>query len=1074
MGAVYAAEDRLNNATVALKIVNVGADGLGFNSRSDFREAEHALANEFQVLAGLRHPHIISVLDYGFHQPDHGSVQPFFTMELVPDADTITAHSTTADTATRFKHLFQTLQALSYLHERGILHRDLKPGNVLVNVQGAKVLDFGLALQVKRPTNTDDAAIGGTLGYIAPELLSGNAASVQSDLYAFGLLAVEVLSGKFPFNLQAAPIQLINQIMFDNIDFVALDIPLAIAQVLGKLTAKKPGERYPSARAALHALAAAADQDPPRESAAIRDSILQSARFIGRETEFATLTNSFDDMLTGKGTAWLIGGESGVGKTRLMNELRTYALVQGAMVLRGEATQSGDATYQLWREPVRRLLLTVEVSDFEAGVLANYIPDVSRILQREVPPVRPLEDADAEHRRTSATIVQLFERVGVPMLLLLEDLHWARVETLGSLMGAVHTLPLMIVANYRHDEAPQIAEQLNTMQHMTLRRLDENETAALTISMVGDAANNPGLLALIQEETEGNVFFLVETVRALAEEAGSVAQIGRESLPARVFAGGIQQIVQRRLDRVPAADRPLLRVAAVVGREVSVEVLEKVIALFPQYKPEIDLQHWLLVANHAAVLEAREQGWRFAHDRLREHLLDSLQSQDEVYQHAALALEALYPDLPDDDARVGLLAELWQQAGEHERELNYRTRRGIAMRDIGINRAAYDELNRALELLNALNRTPTFQLLQYAANAAGPLGFHTVQQTRAEEALALANNDAERAGAYSLLTLAHTHADNAEQAAEAAAKSVDYAERAGDLVSRLNAYEARLNWHFRSMRYHKALADGEIALALARELNDDFRINVALSSLSKMHYHLNNLDEALRLALQTLDYFELIGAWAEIVDVYNNLGIVYGRQKQYDKSLAYYRMAVERYRQLGNEYQTGIVYLNMGVSTKNTGDYQRSLEYYARAEDIFRRHNTNFGIAIIQLNRALALLLLERYEDAIRENLKAVELGMKLEAYGIVAHAAVGMARIAAAVGEYETASRLVNALLHSDIEEAHARNEAAEFRDEALAPHLDAALLAHQTPPAEPLTVDDVVTVVQAGIPGYAVDTGG
>src|SRR5262245_28546686 len=134
MGIVFLATDRLTGQPVALKRVTTPTDDLLFNSRDSSLDVRLALAREFQLLAGLHHPNIITVLDYGF---DAGH-QPYFTMEYLVNARTIVQAASGAALEVKLGLIVQTLQALAYLHRRGVLHRDLKPHNVLVQSDKAK------------------------------------------------------------------------------------------------------------------------------------------------------------------------------------------------------------------------------------------------------------------------------------------------------------------------------------------------------------------------------------------------------------------------------------------------------------------------------------------------------------------------------------------------------------------------------------------------------------------------------------------------------------------------------------------------------------------------------------------------------------------------------------------------------------------------------------------------------------------------------------------------------------------------------------------------------------------------
>ncbi len=148
-GTVYRAYDRLTRQVVALKQMNAK---LGFaNSRVNSGLAL-VLAMEFRTLAGLRHPNIVSVLDYGFDERGF----PYYTMELFEGAQALTDYAYRRDTAEKVRLVVEMLEALVYLHRRGIVHRDLKPDNVLVTHDGVvKVMDFGLALQLDSPGLAD-------------------------------------------------------------------------------------------------------------------------------------------------------------------------------------------------------------------------------------------------------------------------------------------------------------------------------------------------------------------------------------------------------------------------------------------------------------------------------------------------------------------------------------------------------------------------------------------------------------------------------------------------------------------------------------------------------------------------------------------------------------------------------------------------------------------------------------------------------------------------------------------------------------------------------------------------------
>src|SRR5258706_2933667 len=183
MGAVYRAMDRLTAQPVALKRVEAPAEELLFSSQGFGPTQKLALANEFKILSSIRHPNIISVLDYGF---EHDA--PYFTMNLLEQPIPITRSAQSDQLHVQVGLFLQLLQALTYLHRRKIIHRDLKPTNVLVTTDGqVKVLDFGMRLSQEYISRQQDFGLG-TVAYTAPEILKGSPETVQSDLYAVGVM----------------------------------------------------------------------------------------------------------------------------------------------------------------------------------------------------------------------------------------------------------------------------------------------------------------------------------------------------------------------------------------------------------------------------------------------------------------------------------------------------------------------------------------------------------------------------------------------------------------------------------------------------------------------------------------------------------------------------------------------------------------------------------------------------------------------------------------------------------------------------------------------------------------------
>jgi len=559
MGTVFQAYDRLAGTYVAIKCLTVEQAILDVLS-SHGSDLRLALTREFQVLATLRHPHIVSVLDYGFDTLG----RPYFTMEYLPNVSTIVDFIDEHPDHNIYDLIWPAFEALRYLHRRDVLHRDLKPDNILVLQDGTiKLMDFGLAMMHEQISEGESV---GTLPYMPPEIFRNEPYTRPSDLYAMALVAYETISGRYPFPVDDIN-SLIQTILNDEIDVQELAVDDALKHVLATLLQKEPAARYSDVETFFQTYARMSNT-ALAEDRNVRDSFLQAARFIGREKQLTHLLNALDEMtITRHGTAWLIGGESGVGKTRLLDEVRVRALISGVVVLQAQASTETSATLRLWRDPIRKLLLDFTVSDEDAGVLATIVPDIDGLLGRAVVPAPDIDPSAAKTRLITA-IVSLFGSQTSPTLLMLEDLHWADegLAVLQELNATLSDLPLMIVGSFRNDERPDLPERLPQMTYLPLERLGSQEISDLTASMLGETSGRRAdLVQFIQQHTEGNIFFVVETVRALAEEAGTLGAVGTIELPDNLVAVGVQDVIQRRLSRY-LARRPRLDEPGSPGR----------------------------------------------------------------------------------------------------------------------------------------------------------------------------------------------------------------------------------------------------------------------------------------------------------------------------------------------------------------------------------------------------------------------------------------------------------------------------------------------------------------------------
>ena len=974
MGVVYRATDRLAEHILAFKQVIVPTWHYQVDDETEGEIAETlrlALAHEFETLASLRHPNIISVLDYGFDEER----RPYFTMDYMMGARTILEAGAGMDEVGKVNLIQQMLQALAYLHRRGILHRDLKPANVLVTYRTVRILDFGLATTQK---STMQAA--GSIPYIAPEVWEDQPHTEAADLYAVGVIAFELFAGRHPFDINSN--RFIDQVLDEPPDLSLLNASPGVTAVIGHLIEKTQEQRYPSAEACIAAFSQAISQPIPAESIAIRESYLQAATFVGRLTEKEQLLNALDEAKQRRGSAWLVSGESGVGKSRLLDEIATQALVQGALVLQGQGLEDvGGSPMQLWRDVLRRLVLTVPLDDLAVSVLQALIPDIERLLGRTALPAPELDSAAARQRLIS-TITNLFSSHSQWILLILDDLQWAEagLEILQQLSRLTPRLPLLIIGSYRNDERSSLAEQLPLMQEIPLQRLSSSEMAELSTSMLGEVGQNPEVLALLRRETEGNAFFLVEVVRALAEEAGRLSAIGQMRLPQQLFPQGIQTIVQRRLARVPDTAVPLLVGTAVVGRQIDLNLLP---LLAQHSNTTMPVETWLATCADTAVLELFGGNWRFAHDKLRAGILETVSTseQSEWHRNAAQFIIQVYPNNPEQAAA---LVYHWREAGDEAQERYYARMAGAYAQQQFLNESALEYYNRALAL------TPPDDLqAQFELHLAREQIFH-LKGRRDEQQVTLATlgkiaqdllaqNQLDKRMDVALRLAYYAEATGDYPASLAATReALRLAQENGDRQNETASYLIMGRALLRQGNYEEAQSNLQKSLQAARQHHFDNLEADSLRQLGVMAYDTGQLEMANQYYGQSLPLYEKLKDKQGESTVYNNLSVVAISQGNIEQALSSLEKAQQIDEAVGDREGLARILTNLSSMYMDLGGFDTAQSYARQGLDLCREIDVPFGECFNLSNLSQTAHFLGDDEAAERASQEALTVADKI------------------------------------------------------------------------------------------------
>ena len=645
---VFAVHDRFLDRDAAVALIRTE----GLNSVGRQR-----ILREAQAMARLgSHPGIVSIFDIGEH---HGT--PFVVTELMRGGDV----EAMLDDAGGPLPLERTLEiakgvagGLAFAHERQVVHRDLKPGNVWLTEEGIpRIGDFGLALSLDRTRITQQGMIVGTVAYMPPEQALGGEATQHSDLYSLGAMLYEMVTGRPPFQ-GSDPTAMISQHV--NTAPVA---PLRLAgqctpdleDLILQLLEKDPGKRPASAGDVVERLeevnpvASPADQPCSNHPALGR---LDRGVFVGREAELQRLRSAFDQAFAGHGSVVLLAGEPGIGKTRTAEELQGYARLRGAFVFWGRSHESpGAPPYWPWLQVGRQW-----GSEHAAEAIGATLGPLSSDLVGLFPELRQLPGFVEPESVTGPEAAQfrLFEAFVAflksashdrTFVIVLDDLHWADKATLllfQHVARNVASMRVLLIGTYRdieldagHPLATILADlnRLPGFERITLPALSDREMADYIEAI--DTGSTPGqdVATRIFAATEGNPFFLGEVVRLLVKEGALSA-----TSPSDVTVPeGVREVLERRLRQLSEAAHERLRIAAVIGREFTVDTLALVTG---------DADAHLLslleesIAAHVIEEPSRPGRFRFTHALMHETVLAELSATRKARLHGAVA-EAL-------------------------------------------------------------------------------------------------------------------------------------------------------------------------------------------------------------------------------------------------------------------------------------------------------------------------------------------------------------------------------------------------------------------------------------------------
>jgi hypothetical protein len=655
---------------------------------------------EIRTTANLdQHPNIVKVYDV---IEEDGAT--WIVSQLVPGgsvADRVKAHPGGLPIPDAIRIARQVADALHFAHEHGVIHRDVKPANVLVASNDTFLLaDFGAALRRDLPRLTASGAPVGTPAYMSPEQVRGETVDRRSDLYALGAMLFELVCGQTPFKAESVVAVLWKQVNdpVPRAADVKRAVPEPLSRLIAHLMSKRPDDRPASGRIVSQALEGLESVAPARESAtAVVRRMLPAPldigpqrRFVGRGDALAELDAAWRRAVSGLPQLAVITGEPGIGKTSLAAAFARIVHARGAWVLFGRCDEDALVSYQPFVEAVRQLIADDPdlVTELEAGLvselseLARLIPELRR---------RPLLTA-ADQTRESIDRYQLFEGVLAllspvirrhRMLLVIDDMQWADEPTgllLRHVMRARLTGLLVIVTRRAarplgRDPLVKVTEDITRRSGgnrrtvlLRLTGLNPEETHEMA-STRREQPVDPKFSRLLQADTEGHPFFIEQVLRGLRDADLGAEDRAMTALKSLGVPVEVQAFIDYRLFVFSADIQELLTQAAVCGPEFGLTVLSELRGEDPP-----DVIRLLSEPLAAGVIREPSIGrYAFSHALFRETLYDrrlGLNERATLHLRVGEALERLPPE-DTNAAELALHFHAARKIGGAERAVKY-------------------------------------------------------------------------------------------------------------------------------------------------------------------------------------------------------------------------------------------------------------------------------------------------------------------------------------------------------------------------------------------------------------------
>lgn len=969
MGEVWLATDSLLNRPVAVKFLQATAD----------KRYKELFLSEARTLASLHHPNITLIYDAVFEEEEN---RFYIMMEYVEGKSLSTLIREAGGPLPLDITLEITtgvLRALQYAHSKGIVHRDVKPDNIVIQGGTVKLTDFGLASLISLLAKQDSRYIIGTPAYMPPEQIISEGVDGRTDLYALGVTLFEMVSGgRRPFSYTNRQ-QLLSAQIEENPPSVreyAPQTPFILERVITRLLEKHPDDRYPSAEVLLDLFNSIQARrkfgqrylqllDPDAKPMVGRVEELKSMEALWTETQASNQSHLL-----------VIRGEMGIGKSRLIAHFLANSVVDKGLVAAIGRSDELKAPYTPFAEILasffeRGLVKPLAVSHQIDSIL-DQIPSLAPLLniQHLPAPEKPRVSSSGLWKTLSSrltevvhddslrirqqfftTILTLLAELG-PTVIFLDNANFLDDSSLSLIRFLIGQggLPLLIVAECRAEGKP--IPWLETFAEDEVEIIDLSPLSSSLIKVYLNQfleGNIPEVLnPLIEKRSRGNPFHIEEIVRQLMDLGDLYrdkngewryrppSELDSRDLSKELVSPFLMSALIRRLEKLPEKDRALLALAALL-----------------EPGPEFDFELWVTVLGGEA---RRSEAQVTLQESLQRRLLREAGSGRYTFRPADVA-GALAATVPPERQRElhRQMAEILASKGSDPILISYHFEQG--------------------------------GLIQMAVSYLEAAGARAMAVSAFDQAISCYNRVVkltDNLSAFEMLGSLYRQRGDWPNSITTLQRAVELAEKTGNINDLARVSNSLSFTYWLADKYQES---GQLASKVLKlEAVSNLERATAYSHLGMVSWLLGYLREAEGWCKKAVDLLSTGSDEARLAAVYSRLGLVYLARAKFAESLRVTNRALEIRRRLQDYWGEAYCLASLGQIATDQGKFDEAMAYLVSAQQLFEKIKSNDGLMVAYTEQSRTLLRRGQVEDALGllgKSLRLAEEIGKRNAYGL-------------------------------------------------------------------------------------------